>query len=125
MFSQNKKTIIPEYKQYGRLRVISIFVIIILIAGFSFGLYFIYRNIYTAIDEMQNIVILKSELAMEIIDFDKYNTIKKEWEEKHETSFSINRDPFNKVEIPVILATSTSSTPSITTSTQKNIIPKK
>lgn len=105
----NRKKIaidIPEYRQFGKLKLISLSIIGLIIFGLGIGSFFIYKNIYETIDQMQNIVILKSQLGMEIIDFDKLDRVKKIWTEKNDPhKIKPARNPFTTSYAPQTTST--------------------
>jgi hypothetical protein len=56
------------------------------------------------VSEAEQIILVKSNLtALEIIDFTKFDQVKKAWEEKNNPAILVTRDPFNAI--------STSTTP--------------
>ena len=77
-----KKPPISEYKQFIKLRTISLAVLGLLLTGFAFIMFFVYSNIYTAIDQVQSIIILKSKLGIETINFELFDKVKKTIEDK-------------------------------------------
>ncbi len=86
---------IPGYRQFGKLKIISLVVIGLILFAFGLSIYFVYRNIYQTIGEMQSIIILKSQMNTEVINFDKLQKVKEKWAEKQtSTTPQLNRDPF-------------------------------
>lgn len=87
----------PEYQQFLKLRVLSFVVIGLILVCVLLGGFFIYRNIFVTVSEAQQIIFVKSNLtALEIIDFAKFDQVKKAWNEKNSPApLSIVRDPFN------------------------------
>jgi len=88
-------------KQFSYLRIISIifFGIFIIIVGWT-ALY-TQQTIQTATIQAQQIIIIKSELSIEPIDFEKFDLIQSSWNQKHTDSVpSITRNPFKKNKIP-------------------------
>ncbi|MFH1947502.1 MAG: hypothetical protein ABIJ23_05110 [Candidatus Magasanikbacteria bacterium] len=100
MWNHNKNNFIniPEYRQYSRLRFLSFFIITTLGATTIIGILFIYTNIYNAIGQTQTMLNLNSNLAIELIDFARYDKVDKAWKEKYsDEEIVITRDPFNAV----------------------------
>lgn len=87
----------PEYKQFLKLRLLSFIIIGILALIVMLGGFFIYRNIFLTIGQAEQIILVKNNLsALEIIDFAKFDKVKKLWEEKNSVLTPIiTRDPFN------------------------------
>lgn len=87
----------PEYKQFLKLRLLSFTIIGILILTIMLGIFFIYQNIFLTIGQAEQIILDKSNLtALEIIDFTKFDNVKKLWEEKNSALMpTAIRDPFN------------------------------
>jgi hypothetical protein len=103
----------PEYKQFLRLRLLSFSAIGLIMIGILLGVFFIYQNIFVTVSEAQQIIMVKSNLsALEIIDFTKFDKVKKSWQQKNNTlaTLPIN-DPLN------VTSTSTPVATSFTTST--------
>jgi len=95
---KNNPYIPTEYKQFYFLRTFSFVVILIAIISVITGLYLIYQNIYMAIAQTQNSLLFNPNLSQEIIDFDNYDKIKQNWDEKNSTTLpQITRDPFNEI----------------------------
>ena len=108
---KNNSTYVPtEYKQYSSLRWLSFLIIFLAIVSVCVGLYLIYRNIYLTIAKTQNSFLFNPNLSQEAIDFDRYEKVMKNWEEKNNTqSAEVNRDPF-----AIFSNNSVSSTSSLT-----------
>lgn len=87
----------PEYKQFLKLRLLSFAIVGLLILIIMLGGIFIYRNIFLTISQAEQIIITTSDLtAWEIIDFAKFDQVKKAWDEKNNPApLAIVRDPFN------------------------------
>lgn len=87
----------PEYKQFLKLRLLSFVIIGILALTAMLGGFFIYRNIFLTIGQAEQIILIEGNLtALEIIDFAKFDKVKKLWEEKNSTlTPAVIRDPFN------------------------------
>ena len=72
---------------------------------FCFGFYFIHTNVFNAIVQAEEVIILKNDLINEVIDFKKYENISENWNKKNEIiniEKTTIKDPFN-----VITTTST------------------
>jgi len=95
----------PEYKNLAILRMIN-FVCMGLFSLSILGIaFFIYTNIYSAIGQMQSIVVLKSHFGAEAIDFPTLDKVEEMWNKKHtHSNEQLTRDPFTAT------ATSTAST---------------
>lgn len=90
---------VPEYQPFIKLRIVSLIMFGLLLIGLLGVTIFIYNNIYTAIGQVQSIIVLESKLGIEAINFDLFEKVKKAWEEKQTDSLpTINRDPFNPVQ---------------------------
>lgn len=87
----------PEYKQFLKLRVLSFAIIGLLLSIIMIGGIFIYRNIFLTISQAEQIIVVASDItSWEIIDFAKFESVKKQWEEKNSDAAAImTRDPFN------------------------------
>lgn len=96
-----------EYKHIQSLRLLYI-----LIGGmitFSVGLiiYFIYSNVYRALEDANTIIILQSDLGIETIDFQKLETMESLWKKRYTLEEPVLvRDPFS-IPLPPITTTST------------------
>ena len=100
MWKTNKKNIYQsqEYKQFLFLRFINIGIIIIIISIVAYGFYFIRKNVFEAIVQAEEVVILKNNLISEVIDFKKYDNVTAAWNKKNEplnTTQETLKDPFN------------------------------
>ncbi len=87
----------PEYKQFLKLRLLSFAIIGLISAGVLFGCFFIYKNIFLTVSQAEEIILVKSNLTvLEIIDFDKFDRVKKLWQEKSSPAMDLPEiDPFN------------------------------
>lgn len=83
--------------QFIRLRIMSMFfflIFIIIVAGVSL---YMYKKIETTTAQAQQIIVLKSELSIEAINFEAFQKVQNAWESKHSaTSPQIARNPFEK-----------------------------
>ncbi len=92
------------------LRLLSFLIIFLLILAVMFTVYFVYSSIINSIGQIQSIISYRSEVNIELIDFNRLDKIEKYWTEKTDSKLSeIKRDPF--VDVPIYdpeTATSTS-----------------
>lgn len=101
MWKTNKKNVYQseEYKQFSFLRIINIGIIILICSFVCYGVYFIHKNVFNAIVQAEEVIILKNNIISEIIDFKKYDAITAAWTKKN-TPTNIDKttlqDPFNK-----------------------------
>ena len=62
-----------------------------------YGFYFIRKNVFDAIIQAEEVVILKNNIISEVIDFKKYDSVSAAWNKKNEP-LEINKgnlnDPF-------------------------------
>ena len=85
-----------EYRHFRTLRLINIGIILLAVAGISYIGYFLYNKIYTTIGQVQNIILIESQMQGSIIDFETLEEAIYAWEEKYTTSTPpISRDPFS------------------------------
>ena len=95
-----------EYRHTPILRILSLFMLMILLALASATAFFTYYRVTIAISQVQSIIILRSELGVDPINFELLEKVQAAWETKHATTtLSIARDPFQAAPAP-----STSST---------------
>ncbi len=88
----------PEYKQFIILRIINYIFIAFIIISLGLSALFIQKNIFNTIEQAESILLLKNDPSTEIINFDKYETVEKKWQEKNSLiSTPIERDPFNNI----------------------------
>ena len=101
----------PEYKQFLKLRLLSFSAIGLIMLGILLGVFFIYQNIFVTVSEAQQIILVKSNLsALEIIDFTKFDQVKKTWQQKSNTFVSLPvNDPLNVTSIPATTSFTTST----------------
>lgn len=59
-----------------------ILMVLIALAAFSFVGYFLYKNLYLTVTQSEEIIILKKEVAPDVIDIDRVNTVLQNLEEK-------------------------------------------
>ena len=100
-FTKKTPTLEPrgEFRHLFLLRILSLMIIGIY-AGALFGMgFFVYQNVYTAIQNAEMIILLKQDVvAAEAIDFDRLKHVGDAWKEKTEAPFlPITRDPFSLV----------------------------
>ena len=101
MFKENKQKSIttyhsPEYKQFMILRIVNMVFIGMLMAGVIVGSYFIYKNIFYTIENSESLFLTQNMPITEVIDFNKYEKVRKAWQEKNLGALpKITRDPFN------------------------------
>lgn len=109
MFKINKKekTAVyhaPEYKQFLILRIISFIFLGLLFFGAGAGSLFIYQNIFSTIEEAENMIATTDNQNIEMLDFQKYERVEEAWQEKmQDRALEIKRDIFN----PIMVTTST------------------
>ncbi len=100
---RKKKSKIEKSKfgqQFAYLRITSIFLfgIFILIVGWT--AFYTQQTIQTATIQAQQIIIIKSELSIEPIDFEKFESIQSSWDQKHTDSIpNITKNPFKNITI--------------------------
>ncbi|MFZ2189419.1 MAG: hypothetical protein WA057_03455 [Candidatus Magasanikiibacteriota bacterium] len=91
-----------EYGQFIQLRIVSLIFIGLLLIGSTVSIIFIYKNIFDTITQAEMIIMAKNSPMVEIIDFNKYETTKKAWEEKNDsTPINLTKDPFNVPQVIV------------------------
>lgn len=97
---------IPEYRQFSKLRLLSILIIGFFVTILSIGIYFVYNNIYETINEIQSIVVMKSEFGAEIINFDSLEKVKTNWNLKHQNNnLELKRNPFVFIDNTIVTTT--------------------
>lgn len=117
MLILNKKTndkqvyLSKEYKQFVVLRLISWIAVGVFVAGTIICISFIYQSTFFTIEKIQNIISQGNDTVSEVIDFGKYEKIKKNWEEKNQsaswrTTSNVLLDPFNPPTSTIITTTS-------------------
>lgn len=95
---RNLKIETEKYKYVTTLRVLSLFVIIILLAAFSATAIFVYKTVMDTIGQVQSITLYQAELRIELIDFNRLDKIETKWKEKYEIEpIDITRNPFISV----------------------------
>lgn len=103
----------PEYKHFRLLRYINMTIILSILVGAGYLGYFLYEKIYTTIGQVQNILVIDTQIQGDIIDFGTLDRLEEEWQLKYATSTpSIDRDPFSAPPVieETIIPTSTPST---------------
>lgn len=84
-----------EFKHIGFLRMLSIVIAGIFIAGAMETGIFISKHVYGSFQRAEAVVLLKSEMGMEAIDFVQLKRVTDAWTKKYATTtVSIARDPF-------------------------------
>ena len=94
---KNKQVILlAEYKEYEKLHLISLIATALIIIGISVVLFFLYSNIYLAINKTREALLADSALSVEIIDFDQYDEVNRAWDAKMQMTNATTtlRDPF-------------------------------
>lgn len=85
-----------EYKQFVVLRLISWIAVGVFVAGTIICISFIYQSTFFTIEKIQNILSRDNDNISEVIDFGKYEKVKKNWEEKNQSpTLKVLFDPFN------------------------------
>lgn len=84
-----------EYRQYSKLKTFSLVIFVVLLVAMISGVFYIFKNVYYAIEQIESIVVLKSELGLEVINFELFEKVKGEWEKKQAETILPSRDPFN------------------------------
>lgn len=86
-----------KYRYVTILRLLSIFILGILIAIVFGTAFFVYRAVMGTIGQIQSISLYQTELRVEIIDFNKFEKVEKLWETKFSDSEkTLIRNPFIK-----------------------------
>lgn len=89
-----------EYKHFVILRMISFVFIALFLVAIGISSSFIYKNIFDTISQA-DIIILSNAPSTEVINFIKYDKVKKSWEEKNRVELiNIEKDPFNIPFVP-------------------------
>ena len=104
-----------EYKHFRLLRYINASIIILFLGCAAYVGFFLYNRIFTTIGQVQNILVIDSQIQGDIIDFKTFDKLDANWNAKYaESTSTIIRDPFTPVQVVVIESpTSTgTSTPS-------------
>lgn len=94
---KNKRGILlAEYREYEKLHLISLIATAVIIVGIFITLFFLYSNIYMAINKTRKALLADLALNVEIIDFDQYNEVNRAWNAKIQTLSATTtlRDPF-------------------------------
>lgn len=99
---------IKEYSQFSRFRLIIFLALFLAIGGIGIATYYIYCNVYIAINQAKSQLSLDPLLSQEPIDFDKFDKVQKAWKAKTEQpAIELTRDPFTFK----VVATSTPKKP--------------
>lgn len=84
-----------EYKHVYALRMMYIAITGLLLLGVTMLSYFIYTNVFEALDEANVIIVLQSDLQMKTINFERLETVETTWERKQNISpFKVKFNPF-------------------------------
>jgi len=97
LIRKNKHQIeIEEFKKFSRFRLVIFLILFLSISGIALYAYYIYFNIYASVNQAKNQLSLDPLLSQEPIDFDKFDKVKKSWEEKNnQLPPVLTRDPFS------------------------------
>ena len=95
--SNNKQLYLSkEYEQFVVLRMISWIAVGVFVAGTIICVSFIYQSTFFTIEKIQNIISQENDTVSEVINFGKYEEVKKNWKEKIEApTLKVLFDPFN------------------------------
>lgn len=84
-----------EYRHVGLLRLLTIFIMGLFVLGGFQTMIFLYEQVYQSIQRAEAIVVLRSEIGVETIDFEQFRRVANAWERKYATTtVYIARDPF-------------------------------
>ncbi|MDP2692633.1 MAG: hypothetical protein Q8O88_03255 [bacterium] len=103
------------------LRLLSYFIIFLLILALMFTVIFVYTSIMNSLGQIQSIVSYQSEARVQLIEFNKLDKIESYWKDRTELKLTeIERNPF--IEAPIlkketVMVTSTLLDLSTTTTT--------
>lgn len=82
------------------LRLLSLFIIFLLVLSVMGTVFFVYSSITNSIGQIQSIALYQSEAHVELIDFGKLDKVEKRWQEKTNSLLpDIKRNPF-VIQIP-------------------------
>lgn len=102
-FSFRKKSLSGKSsaaKQFVLLRLLSIFFVGVFLIIVGWSIFFINQSIQTAVEQVQTVLLLRSELSTEAIDFERFDSVEAAWQKKHDLMlFKVNRNPF----VPVVV----------------------
>ncbi|PIT86397.1 MAG: hypothetical protein COU33_03400 [Candidatus Magasanikbacteria bacterium CG10_big_fil_rev_8_21_14_0_10_43_6] len=99
-----------EYKHIESLRILYIIISGGITLSIGLIVFFIYSNVYQALEDANTIIILRSELGIETIDFDKLETVRAACTGKCIAPLGpLTRDPFSDV----MVSPQTSTTPAV------------
>lgn len=91
----DNQIVTKEYHQFARFRLAILIALFLAIVSIVLGAYYIYYNIYIAVNQAKSQLSLDPFLSQEPIDFDKFDKVKKTWKEKTEQqAIILTRDPF-------------------------------
>lgn len=115
--SENKKLYQVEYKHVRVLRIFYMVLSIVLFAGFFASGYFVYNNVFRSLEQVNTIVILKSELDLKTIPLPRLEAVAQHWKERNalreEGRGTLNPFDVQKFDIQEV-SFSPTSTPSTT-----------
>lgn len=94
-----------EYHSVRTLRFAYIFIVSFLVLLLFAAVWFMYRHVYNAIDEANNVILLKSELGIETIDFNRLERVRNEESDRENVvHLPLGRDPFITPEKTEVIA---------------------
>lgn len=100
------KAVQREYKHIRMFRIIYILVMGFFLFGFLQMLIFVHNRVYGSLQRVETIILLRSEIGAEAVDFDQLQRVADLWQKKYATTTKqIARDPF--VAAPALTATTT------------------
>ncbi len=82
-----------ENKHYSKMKVVRFFLITFLIVVLNltiFALFSVYQSTSTAIEQAQGTIFMRSEIGHEVVDFKKYDAVKKNLDDKNSTTTLTN-----------------------------------
>ena len=84
-----------EYKHIQSLRLLYILIGGAIAGTIGLIIFFIYSNVYRTLEDANTIIILRSDLGVETIDFRRLEAVKKTWKTRYQAERpTIHRDPF-------------------------------
>lgn len=84
-----------EYRHIGLVRIITLLILGIFTFGGFQMMVFIYEHVYQSIMRTEAIVVLRSKIGIETIDFEQFRRVENAWQKKYATTtISVARDPF-------------------------------
>jgi hypothetical protein len=104
--SPRRLSLHSEYKHLGMLRLLTLFIMGVFVLGAFQTALFLYENVYGSIQRAEAIVVLRSEIGVEAIDFEEFRRITRNWDQKYATTtVKVARDPFTAVPLPAATST--------------------